>query len=180
MQEWMNRPVIYSGKAVSEMRKRYTVVACAENTYPEIKAELEKNDLIEFTDFEYYETYRKKVAIIYGNCHTRVIKAMLKSNEEFDRQYGFYPILQIQRIDKLNKGMMQSHAFEKCDLFLHGCIRKDNKYGEEFCSEMYIERLPKECKVVGFPNMYGLPTFLYPQVDYNTEYKLGGGILSYL
>lgn len=70
--------------------------------------------------------------------------------------------------------MMKSHAFEKCDLFLHGCIRKDNKYGKEFCSEMYIERLPKECKVVGFPNMYGLPTFLYPQVGYNTEYKLEG------
>lgn len=56
-QEWMNRPVIDSGKAVNEMRKRYTVVVFAENTYPEIKAELEENDLIEFTGFEYYETY---------------------------------------------------------------------------------------------------------------------------
>lgn len=54
-------PVLLFEEAEVILKKHYTVVASSEDIYWEIKNRLEKEyGLIEFENFEYWETYQKK------------------------------------------------------------------------------------------------------------------------
>ena len=161
-------PVVMFGDAEKLLKKNYTVVASSENTYWEIKDRLEKvYGLIEFENFEYFETYRKKIAIIYGNCHTYPIKQALIKSPKFNSTYGFYPLKQIQEISISNEGasLFELNVFERCKLFIHQCIWHKNIYGSEYASENLIKELPVDCQVIGIPNVYRMPRFLYPQME---------------
>lgn len=93
-------PVVPFGEAEAILRKHYTVIASSENAYWEIKSSLEhKYGLSEFVNFEYYRTFRKKVAVIYGNCHAYWIKNALMLSKEFNNIYGIYPLKMICNIE---------------------------------------------------------------------------------
>lgn len=136
-----NIPVFMLEEAGDILRKNYTVVASSENAYWEIKRKLEEQGLVEFENFEYFATYRKKVAIIYGNRHTVPIKQALCLSHEFDSQYGFYPIKQIQNIkcSEYCIDNLESKAYGKCELFIHQCIWERNVYGKEYASDNLIK-----------------------------------------
>lgn len=152
--------------AENMLKTYYTVVASSESVYWEIKEILEKTyGLIEFENFEYFDTFGKKIAVIYGNCHTLPIRQILSRSRQFSRHYGFYPIKQIQEIKRLGQRKLQSYGMEHCDLFIHQCIRKENVYGTEFSSEELIKRLKVNCRIVAIPNVYRMPRFLFPQVS---------------
>ena len=168
-------PVISLECARAALKSYYTVIASSEQVYWEIKEILEKvHNLTEFENFEYFETFGKKVAIIYGNCHTEPIKQILRQSKEFDNQYGFYPIKQIQEIYKKGGEELQLYAVEHCDLFMHQSIRKENIYGQSFASEEIIKRLKPNCRIIGIPNVYRMPRFLFPQVSYDNTIMHNG------
>lgn len=149
----------------------YIVVATSDKVYWEIKNYLEKQGLVEFDDFIYYELFQKKIAIIYGNCHTVPIKQGLKLSKLFNLEYGFYPLHQIQEINNNSLNDLSSNVFERCDLFIHQSIRLENTYGKKYASKELINRLKSNCIEIAIPNLYGLPKFLYPQFDNNLATK---------
>lgn len=153
-------------EALSDLNQRYTVVAASVPAYYEIKQKLQNTyGLVEFYNFEHIDTYGKKKAFVYGNCHTGPIIEMLRYNRFFAKDYGIYPLLQIQEIrqrDGIND--LMNHALQYCDLFIHQCIFEKNIYGDEYSSQNLIRFLPNKCIVIGIPNLYRMPLFLYPQM----------------
>ena len=113
---------------------------------------------------------RKKKAIIYGNCHTSVIKAYLESCGLFCEDYYFYDIPQIQNIK--NPDYFTPSIFKDCDLFIHQSIRLENRYGPEFASENIIKLLKPDCKIVSIPNVYHLPICFFPQYYEEKELRI--------
>ena len=166
---FLGYPVIQFEDASVLLHKYYTIIATSPDVYWQIKEKFELIGLEEFIDFTYCEVYNKKMAIIYGNCHTVPIKEGLCLSKKFNSEYGFYPFRQIQNIRRMEGKDLSSCSIENCDLFIHQCIRKNNTYGEIYSSEYLINRLKKNCTVIGIPNVYRMPKFLYPQVNYDIE-----------
>lgn len=168
--DFLGYKVFYLPDVVSEMRRTYTVIASSYKAYWEIKRRLEKEyHLVEYENFEFFATFQKKRVFIYGNCHTQAIRWALQTSSEFNEKYGIYPLPEIQEFDKsYNCGKLwdgiDDFSFDKCDLFVHQCIQKDNTYGYVYSSNNIISKLNNECKVVGIPNLYRMPKFLYPQI----------------
>ena len=128
--------------------------------------------LEEFQDFCYWELFEKKIAVIYGNCHTTAIKLWLQQSNEFNNEYGFYPLRPIQNINNDKLDDLESTVFENCDLFIHQSIRDDNPYGIRYASKNIIKALKNDCSIIAVPNLYGLPKFLYPQTEADLNPKL--------
>lgn len=150
---------------IRELPKRYVVIACGQSVYWEIKRQLELYGLNEFTDYCYYKIYKKKIALIYGNCHIAPIREGLENSEQFSEEYGFYPLRMIQEINQTQGEDLKLQVFERCELFIHQEIRDKNQYGFEYSSSALLKRISPSCKVISIPNLYGLPKYLFPQID---------------
>ncbi|MCD7724854.1 MAG: hypothetical protein LUI12_04790 [Clostridiales bacterium] len=165
IREFAGRPVLRLEDALRE--KLFIVVASSASAYYEIKENLEKWGLCEFEDFTYYEIYQRKIALIYGNCHITPIKEGLCLSKEFRKEYGFYPLKQIQCMTERD---LDLPVYGICDLFLHQSIRSNNRYGERYSSQHIEKKLKPACRIISFPNLYGLPKCFFPQV-----YDVGRG-----
>lgn len=115
------------------------------------------------------KTEKRKMVIVYGNCHTLVISKMLESSPSFNESYYIYNIKRIQDIK--DTSYLYSDFFNQCDVFIHQSIRLNNRYGEEFASEKIIERLKPSCQVISIPNVYHLPTCFFPQYSEEKELR---------
>lgn len=118
------------------------------------------------------ENVGKKIAIIYGNCHTMVISEMLKKSDGFNNKYALYEISPIQSITDI--AYFTHPVFHETDLFIHQSIRQENRYGPEFASSHIIKLLKKTCTIIAIPNLYHLPMCFFPQYYDKSEYKLHG------
>jgi len=166
--------VIRLNEALERRKNEKIIVASSENVYWEIKKELEELGMVEFQDFIYWECYQKKIAIIYGNCHTEPVKQALKQQKVFSDMYGFYPIEPIQELYKKGETILSYKALKCCDLFIHQAIRKNNGYGDSYASENAINILNKRCKIISIPNLHRMRS-LYPQW-YDSEAIIRGNI----
>lgn len=117
-------------------------------------------------------TMRKKV-IVYGNCHTELIIAMLNTVPEFREKYEILPILAIQNIK--DPQYLKSAPFKECDLFIHQSIWIKNRYGPEYASENIIRNLKEGCAVIAIPNVYHLPMCFFPNYSPKSEFTFRGG-----
>ena len=126
-------------------------------------------NLREFDDYIQYKYYKKKIVILYGNCHMQALFEFLKNNNEFNNKYTLYPIPYIQTIHKAE--FFEYPVFRNCDVFIHQAIQLANRYGKEFASSNIIQKLKKDCKVIAVPNVYQLPKFFFPQYRKNNELK---------
>lgn len=163
--------ILLPDEAGELIKKYFVVVATSENVYWEIKKQLDEMGLAEFSDYCFYGIYEKKIAVLYGNCHMLPIKEGLCASEGFSNQYGFYPLRLVQNISASHGEDFKSQIFEHCDLFIHQSIQRDNKYGIEYASESLLKRINEKCRVIAIPNLYGLPKFLFPQIDYDLPEK---------
>lgn len=140
--------------------------------YLEVRKQLIHLGYEEFRDFIPYQMYKKKMAIIYGNCHMRAVKQYLETNTEFNKQYGIYPFPMIQEIPA---NFEYDKILPHCDLFLHQAIRIENIYGEEFSSENFIRYISDKCRFVALPNLYGMPKCFFPQIDLSVRRNVRDG-----
>ena len=115
------------------------------------------------------ENSEKKIAIIYGNCHTTAIRQFLENDDLFCAKYAIYPIKAIQEVN--NPEYFKGAVFKNCDLFIHQSIQKNNRYGEEYSSEHVMKNLKKDCNVIAIPNIYHLPLCYFPQYREGRELK---------
>lgn len=133
--------------------------------YLEIREQLMQMGYCEFDDFIPCQIFEKKMALVYGNCHMNAIKMYLEGHKEFASVYGFYPFPMIQIWKDMKEDFIE--VFKHCDLFLHQSIRKDNVYGEKYSSEAVLRCLQKSCNIIAVPNLYGMSTYLFPQLIWN-------------
>lgn len=141
-------------------------VIVASNKYFEIRKQLKELGYLEFINFVPYQIFRKKVAIVYGNCHIHAVKAYLEQNAGFNLKYGFYPFPAIQNMELLED---YGNVLKHCELFIHQSIRKENKFGERYSSNTMIRFLPNSCQIISIPNLYGMPTCFFPQQKINNS-----------
>lgn len=137
-------------------------------SYFEIRKQLLELGYKEFEEFIPYTIYNKKIALAYGNCHMGAVRNFLECNKEFSQRYGFYPLPGICDMRNISD---YEHILPYVELFLHQSIRSDNRYGAQFASCYMLDKLPKSCKVVAIPNLYGLPKCFFPQLDMSNRYK---------
>ena len=117
-----------------------------------------------------------KRVVIYGNCHTTVIKEMLNSVPEFRNQYTITDTPPIQDIK--NPTYLYSDIFTNCDIFIHQSIWEKNRYGKEFSSKSLISRLKPGCEVIAIPNVYHMPLCFFPNYSPAPEFlnRQGGTV----
>ena len=159
-------PIVYLSNAEEDLRKYHTIICSSPESYWEIKKNLETLGLVEFEDFEYYKTYRKKMAICYGNCNAFGVKAMLESSPDFYHNYGFYPTSTLCDLSGNNgiKFQFSEEIMNRCDLFLYQMIRKENVYGPEYATLNILNTIHNDnCKLISIPNYNGLAKFMFPQ-----------------
>ena len=165
-------------EALPHLRERYTLVAASDYAYWEIKKRLKSEfGLIEFVDFELAYTFGKKICLIYGNCHTGPVKLNLLQSKKFNLDYAVYPIPEIWEKEVWNK-FDYSEAFSKCMLFIHQSVRSQNAYGNDYSSESKMKLLPNGCRIISMPNVFGMPKFMFPQID-GLNITWGGVAFSY-
>ncbi len=115
----------------------------------------------------------KKKVIIYGNCHTETMIAMLNTVPAFRERYEVLPCLPIQNIK--DPKYLKSAPFKECDIFIHQSIWIKNRYGPEYASENIIKNLKEGCEVIAIPNVYHLPLFLFPNYSPKPEFVFRRG-----
>lgn len=115
----------------------------------------------------------KKKVVVYGNCHTTVFSKYLQNCKEFNDEYIIFPMKAIQEVKDCTYFDMP--IFKTCDVFIHQSIRDNNRYGKEYASSTLIAKLKPDCKVISIPNVYHLPTCLFPQYTEDTELCYKGG-----
>lgn len=141
------------------IKKYFIYVACKYETYFAISSQLEQMGRHEIKDFIYYKCFGKKIALIYGNCHTRVIREYLEKSEAFIRQYAIYPLPVIQNI---KKGFVEDALLKACDLFIYMPIRENNRFGIKLSTEYLLQNISRAAKRISFPNLFGLGYGFFP------------------
>ncbi len=136
--------------------------------YTVIARNLKKLGRVEFEDFIPYNIYKKKIALTWGNCHVEYIRLFLSYSREFSEEYAFYPK---KNLWDMKPEELDRNLFEHCDLLVCQHIRQENSLSSSFSSDNVEGMLKKDCKIIKFPNMFGLPVFLFPQTDLKDFYK---------
>lgn len=138
---------------------------------PDIKEDIDRVievGLIEFKDYIIDKYYKKKIVVIYGNCHSSIIAEILSSCSSFLNEYIVYPTLPIHLMKSAED--FEHPVFRHCDIFIHQSIRSENRYGKEFASDNIIKRLKPQCQVIAIPNVYHLPMCFFPQYSPEKEF----------
>lgn len=156
-------------KAINDLKQYYTVVATSVKTYWIIKKVLEKLGFEEFEHFEYFATFNKKIALVYGNCNAHGVATILSFSKIFNEIYGFYPVqptFELYREGTTVASQYSNKVLKKAALFLYQDIRLNNQYGAEFSSISLLNKVSCSCRKICIPNFVKLPEFLFPQSQY--------------
>ena len=137
------------------------------------KKTVKKLNLTEFKDYVLYKYYKKKIVVIYGNCHMGILSEMLNSYFPFKKEFVIYPFELICNIT--SKEYLDNTVFEYCDVLIHQSIRENNRYGVEFASCNIIQKTKKGCQVIAVPNVYHLPMCFFPQFLEEKEFRIHAG-----
>lgn len=151
--------------------KNYFIIV-ATDRYLEVRKQLIELGYKEFENFIPYQLYKKKMAVMHGNCHMYAIKQYMAASVDFNQEYGFYPFPLIYEIPR---EFDYRDVLYHCDLFLHQSIRKRNCYGEEYSSDNLLQYVSDKCQVVSVPNLYGMPKCFFPQMDMSKREEYQGG-----
>lgn len=156
-------------KAIKDLKQYYTVVATSVKTYWIIKKVLEKLGFEEFDNFEYFATFNKKIALVYGNCNAHGVATILSFSKIFNEKYGFYPVqptFELYREGISVTSQYNNKILKKASLFLYQDVRLNNQYGAEFSSIPLLNKVSCSCRKICIPNFVKLPEFLFPQSQY--------------
>lgn len=108
----------------------------------------------------------KKIAIVYGNCQTRVIGRILKSNRSFRQDYVIVTVPMVFEYET-KKEMLEYLINDECfwkqvDLFVYQPVSENNKFSPILCTDRVIDNLKETCKKVEILNLYF--TGYFPQM----------------
>lgn len=171
----------------SQNVRKYFIIITVED-YRKVRDQLEGYGLKEFEDFIGWKFFRKKVAVIHGNCYRRIWDKCLQSSGDFDSIYTIYDNPQIHLNEEKK---IRESALKHCDLLITQYILPDNEFGYFLSYEYIKKQVPESCKIVVVPNLFGTGIAFFPQarmlrnpkerrnifpeVDENIEKLLGDG-----
>lgn len=141
--------------------------------YKAIAEKLKSYGYQEFDDFMQAHLFQKKIALIWGNCHAEYLKKFLSYSPDFCSQYAFYDCAKLW---EMKKEAIDPNIFAHCDLLVCQHITEENSLGKDFSSKKIEGMLRPTCIILKFPNMFGLPKFMFPQTNQENIYvaKRGG------
>ncbi|MBQ6463054.1 MAG: hypothetical protein IJJ59_07005 [Pseudobutyrivibrio sp.] len=151
---------------IGKLKKTTIIVATNAKVYKDIKDFYEKKGLEEFEDFIFWNELGRELAIIYGNCHTHVLKHYLEMTPEFIKKYAIRSF-SVFGYDVTNKST-DYNLVNHCDLLITQDIRKDNSTGVISAEEL-IYKIPNRATSLIIPNLYGINLF-YPQLYKGEDY----------
>lgn len=146
------------------VRKHFIVVCSNAAHYVEISRQLKTYGLLELKDFCEGSVFGKKIIVLHGNCHMKILKEYMLTSELFRQEYAIYPLPAIQDIES---GYIEDDILEYCDIFIHQDIRKDNYYGLRLSDDYILPRLGKHVKQITVPNLYNFGMAFFPQTTMN-------------
>lgn len=97
---------------------------------------------------------KRKMAVVFGNCQTLVVRNFLRCHKIVQREYFFLYLPAVcdyheEFIDQLHEGF-----WSLCDLFIAQRVKKDNAFGEKVGTMQFLNYLPETTKVIWIPNLY--------------------------
>lgn len=172
---------IFSSKNFDKknLREQYFIIV-ASSFYQEIKVQLKKMGLNEIENFipvnifeamventERNRGQKKKLALLFGNCHMCIIKEYLEKSS-FMQEYVIYPLPAICDIEE---GYIEENVLKKVDLIIYQQVKKENKFGEYLSSNYILAQLKNDARRISISNTYGFGLALFPQSSMNLKYK---------
>jgi hypothetical protein len=151
-----------------EIKDYFVVVAVVQETiYQEIAYLLRDAGLKEFYGFLWDEyMYRRKIALLYGNCHVATICQHLKMNVQFTKNYKAI----LWDLSKKKSLQLPEWIYQNCELLIMQDIREENRYKAMSADELG-KKVLNYCRKIVIPNIFGF-TALFPQAqDYQYTSK---------
>lgn len=100
----------------------------------------------------------RKVAVIYGNCQTDILRPLLLMNRFFAQKYFFVqiPVVYAYDSDKILFDMIldDTDFWECIDLFLCQKIHQGNRFSRKLETEYLVNMLSPSCQIVRIVNMW--------------------------
>lgn len=144
--------------------KKYPICVTVEDAdvYEQIKIQLNKMGLEEFSDYFWRGALFKKVVVIHANCFGSIIRDVLRRSIRFNEKYMIYDIPTVYENEK---GHIDETLLRNCDVFIHQDIQPTNKFGYKLSDEYCKTFLKKSCLDLCIPNVAGMGKCLF----YNCE-----------
>lgn len=141
--------------------KDYFIIVATETKrmYDEISKLLSGLGGVEFENYKWIMFIDRKLAILYGNCHMRILEKYLHKHPEFDRRYvaRYYYVAD----ENEEKRYPSDNELAHCELLILQDIRQHNslKVPE---AKIIKEKISPKCINIKIPNLYGCNLF-FPQ-----------------
>lgn len=164
-----NRPfhglsIVDFENVAAELKKNYFIIVAAKfYAYKEISANLRGIGLKEWIDYKDADLIgNKKLAILYGNCHMKILKEYLENNLTFSEIYKIrlYIICEIEK-DELDDACVGALR-DFCRLLITQDIRKENSQKMPSADQI-ISKAGKWCRCIKIPNVFNVNLF-FPQI----------------
>ncbi len=135
------------------------IVAVPKTEYEEIRKSFCENGLIEFKDFYYKDSYRKKIVLINANCHGLALEEYLLLSPSFKNDYVIYPI----KSADTNIDGIPASVLNNVDIYIHQDIKPDNGVSYYISDEWTVGKIKGDN--ICIPNVAsGLGQFLFPTI----------------
>lgn len=140
--------------------KKYPICVTVEDAdvYEQIKIQLNKMGLEEFSDYYWRDALLKKIVVIHANCYGPIIRDVFRKSERFNANYMIYDIPEIYRNEK---GFIDETLLRNCDIFIHQDIQAANSFGYKLSDEYCKTFLKKDCLDICIPNLVGMGKCLF-------------------
>lgn len=158
----LSLPVYNIGNMSFNQLKKFFIIFCgSEEIYERnIRIQLIKKELCEFSDFAYYKYLTHELIYIHGNCHVIPIETILKQSVEFNNKYH---IIHNKTICEYKKNEeIPDYILKNIDYYIHMDIRRNNEYGYQLSDEYVMPKLNENCKTITIPNLYGAGKIYFP------------------
>lgn len=156
--KFLNQFEVYTPN--NENCSKYFIIVAGDYYYSRTAPYLNKLGKKEFVDFLWYEWEGKKMVVLNANCYGSQIKKYLMQSQQFCENFYFYPVPQI--FENKNHSISVS-VMQRCDVFLHQDIRKNNKFGYKLSDDYLLPFLKEGALNITIPNLVGFGLAFYPQ-----------------
>ncbi len=137
----------------------YIFVAIGMHIYPQIKDMLEQKGLTEFNGFCQAEFLDRELAILYGNCHMRVLEKYFRRNPCFMDKY----VIRSYLVHMPPDNFPADEELENYGLFISYDIREENSFGVP-SYERLRQKVKSTCRCVKVPNLLCSFNSFFPQI----------------
>lgn len=160
----------------------YTIVVtyASLGQYNIMNTRLKEIGLNEFEDYIQYKLYKKKIVVLWGNCHVNAVAQLLKYMSTFNKEYGVYESIELWNMKKED---VNASAIAYSDVILYQDILENNSIGCFASTSEMMKHVKPGCKLIQIPNLYGFGRFMFPQmlwpVTADTAFYVGNRYVSW-